>query len=835
MTAGSIEGGGIYRLGSKQLTVGGNNLTGAVTGTIVDGGVFNGTGASLVKTGSGILTLIGTNTYTGGTTINGGALQLGNGTLTGSILGDVVDNGTLIFTRANITTFSGAISGTGAVQQTSGALLILTGANSYTGGTTISRGALQLGLAGAATSIAGDVTNNATFQIVNANTAGLTSITTNGVTALFGASSAGTATLTTNSGGFTGFRDSSTAGQARLITNAGGTVDISGLASTGLTAGSIEGAGSYNLGGKQLTVGSNNLSTTVSGVIADGGLLGGTGSSLVKVGSGTLTLAGANTFTGGTTVTSGLLVVNGSLASGVTLAGGTLGGNGSIGSLTTNAGIVAPGNSIGTLNINGNFVQNGGVYQVEVNAAGQSDRINAAGTATLNGGTVQVLAQSGSYARNTTYTILNATGGVSGAYSGVSSNFAFLTPSLSYDANNVYLFLFQNSSAFAAGAQTANQYAVGTVLDQTNAGATGDLNTVLNAMSVLSSTQGPAALDAISGQPYADLGTMNVQSGMLFMNTVGRQMALARGGSVSGSQRQALAQACEIEACDGASPWGAWATALGGLGNVAGNGNASTLTYNFGGAAAGIDYRLDPRFLVGLGAGYAAGNQWVDSFMGRGWTDSVSVMAYGSFTQAGFYADALAGYAWSGNQMQRQIVIPGLQPRTANASTGANQFLGQAEIGYAVPVFAPAAATLTPFGRLQVSSVTQNGFSEWGSAQSLALTVAQQTTNSLRSTLGADLAGAIGLGDTRTLNLDLRLGWLHEFADTGRPITAAFAGAPSNAFTVYGATPQRDAAIIGFQASTFVAAATSIYLRYDGEISSYSGNHTLNVGVRLSW
>ena len=275
----------------------------------------------------------------------------------------------------------------------------------------------------------------------------------------------------------------------------------------------------------------------------------------------------------------------------------------------------------------------------------------------------------------------------------------------------------------------------------------------------------------------------------------------------AGGQRQALAQACEIEACDGVGPWGAWATALGGLGNVAGNGNASTLTYNFGGAAAGIDYRLDPRFLLGLGAGYAAGNQWVDSFMGRGWTDSVSVMAYGSFTQAGFYVDALAGYAWSGNQMQRQIMIPGLQPRTANGSTGANQFLGQAEIGYAVPVFAPAAATLTPFGRLQVSSVTQNGFSEWGSAQSLALTVAQQTTNSLRSTLGADLAGAIGLGDTRTLNLDLRLGWLHEFADIGRPITAAFAGAPSNAFTVYGATPQRDSAVIGFQASTAVAEA----------------------------
>ena len=55
-----------------------------------------------------------------------------------------------------------------------------------------------------------------------------------------------------------------------------------------------------------------------------------------------------------------------------------------------------------------------------------------------------------------------------------------------------------------------------------------------------------------------------------------------------------------------------------------------TLTYNFGGAAAGIDYRLDPRFLVGIGVGYTHGTQWVNSFLGQGWTDSVSVAAYGS-------------------------------------------------------------------------------------------------------------------------------------------------------------------------------------------------------------
>ena len=78
----------------------------------------------------------------------------------------------------------------------------------------------------------------------------------------------------------------------------------------------------------------------------------------------------------------------------------------------------------------------------------------------------------------------------------------------------------------------------------------------------------------------------------------------------------------------------------------------------------------------------------------------------------------------------------------------------------------------------------------------------------------------------------MRLGWLHEYAYTGRPITAAFAGAPAAAFTVYGATPQRDAAVIGFSASTAVSDNASIYLRYDGDIGSGTDNHALNFGVR---
>jgi outer membrane autotransporter protein len=289
-----------------------------------------------------------------------------------------------------------------------------------------------------------------------------------------------------------------------------------------------------------------------------------------------------------------------------------------------------------------------------------------------------------------------------------------------------------------------------------------------------------------------------------------------------------------VAACDGASPFSVWGGALGGFGSVQGDGNSNTFIYNLGGAAAGIDYRVLPSLLLGVGVGYTSGTQWTDTFSGKGWTNAVSVAAYGSFTMAGFYADLLAGYAYSNNQLQRQISIPNLQPRTANGSTGANQFLGQTEIGYQMPVYASAQASITPFARLQVMSANQAALNEWG-ANSLSLNVQQQTTNSVRSTLGAQLNGSIGLGDTRTLDMALRLGWLHEYAYTGRPITAAFAGAPAAGFTVYGATPQRDAAAIGFQVSTNVATATHVYFRYDGDIGSGTDNHALNLGLRISW
>src|SRR5271165_6938462 len=120
------------------------------------------------------------------------------------------------------------------------------------------------------------------------------------------------ATLIVDNNGFVGFVGTSDGAQATIINNAGGEVKIANLTTGGTSFGSIAGAGTYNLGSKQLTVGSNDDSTTVSGVIEDhfpGGNPDQVGGSLVKVGTGTLTLTGANTYSGGTTIQDGTLVV----------------------------------------------------------------------------------------------------------------------------------------------------------------------------------------------------------------------------------------------------------------------------------------------------------------------------------------------------------------------------------------------------------------------------------------------------------------------------------------------------------------------------------------------
>ena len=252
---------------------------------------------------------------------------------------------------------------------------------------------------------------NSNVIITNENTITFQNSSTGGSATITNGSAANTGTIT--------FLANSTGGNAAFINNAGSTIDFS--QSTGpnannqLSAGSIAGAGIFSLGANTLTVGSDNTSTTVSGVIADGGAGGGTGGSLVKTGTGTLTLTGMNTYTGTTTIMQGVLLLNGSLhMSDTTVAGGTLAGFGTVQNLTVNSGAtVAPGmvDEICDLErLQQCDLQCGFDFTVNINSAGQHDFLNVGGTATINGGTVIANALGGTgITTASTFIILGAT------------------------------------------------------------------------------------------------------------------------------------------------------------------------------------------------------------------------------------------------------------------------------------------------------------------------------------------------------------------------------------------------------------------------------------------
>jgi outer membrane autotransporter protein len=749
-------------------------------------GVISGPGGVTIGN-RGQAQLSATNTYTGQTIIAGASGNDAQGTLyvsgPGSIAASsgLVNNGLLDISRAWAPVKVATLSGTGWVSLGGQNLTITNGSGTFSG--VIADGGSYPANGGSVTIAAGIQT----FGGTNAYTGGTLV-------------SGGTLNLTGTMIG-----DLSVMAGATFTTTGGYSVAPGAQLNNAGTFQSLDGISLLSAG---LAINQANLSSDV----LSSGSFGNTATGIIT----------------GTVANLGTFANNGSITGNFTNLG-VLSGNGTIIGNLVNSGTLSPGNSIGTANVSGNFTHAAGAtYVAEVNSQGQSDRILTTGTATLVG-SVLAQVQAGAYAPRTTYTIVRANGGIIGSFSGVTSNSPFLLPSLSYDATNVYLTL--QIGGFGNVAQTPQQQAIANALDSTVATASGDYATVLSTLAGLTAGQVQSVLTSLSGTNYSGFSSALVQGAQFFMNNFAGQ---AGGGSPGGS-RVALAEACDV-ACETTTParWGAWGGAIGGLGTVGAGTSQGAVTYNAGGFAAGLDRAFADSFRAGVTVGYSAGMQWVSGFSGQGSTNTVQFGLYGNYAAGPVYADALLGYAYSANQMTRQIVIPGLQSRTAWGQTGANQFFGQLEAGYRVDIGARADAYVTPFARLQAYTGTQSGFTETG-AQSLNLSVAQQTTNSLRSVIGAQLGAAIDMGWREKLALQFRLGWSHEYADVGRPVTAALAGAPAAPFTTFGLSPVRDGVLLGFGANTVVAAATSLYLRYEGTLAGQDGSHALTAGVRMTW
>ena len=310
---------------------------------------------------------------------------------------NVASGSSMVFQNA-----SSASGGTGAVtiNNLSGGFLVFQ--NTSTAGTATIVNAAILQFFDTSTAGSANLTNNVqtdffegtsagSSTIVNASTGTLTfnntatastaTITNGGSLQFSGSSTAASATVTTNNGATTTFTGASTGGNGRFITNAGGTFDISGLSSGGMTAGSIEGAGNYVLGSNALTTGSNNLSTQVDGEIS------GSDGSLIKVGSGTMTLTGINTYSGATTISAGTLALSGtgsiSNSSSVTV-NGTLDISASAFSFNVVTTLAGSASGIVNLGANGLVIGNGSTeFAGSIQGTGGLEIF--AGTQTLSG------------------------------------------------------------------------------------------------------------------------------------------------------------------------------------------------------------------------------------------------------------------------------------------------------------------------------------------------------------------------------------------------------------------------------------------------------------------
>ncbi|SEN21035.1 fibronectin-binding autotransporter adhesin [Luteibacter sp. UNCMF331Sha3.1] len=351
--------------GSRTLGLGGTNTDlNVMGGTIIDANATSIT--TLAKNDAGTWALTGTNTYTGNTVINGGILQLGTGGTTGSVASAniIVAAGTLAFDRSNAMTIAGTISGGGDVRQLGSGTTILTAANTYTGGTRIDGGTLQLGNGGAIGSILGDVVDN----------------------------------------GVLAFDRSDVYGFGGLIAGTGG-VTQSGSGTTVLAhANSYKGA--TQVSGGTLLINGDQSAATGATTVQNGGTLGGRG-----IIGGSVTVANGGTFNPGDAGAAGTLTVNGAFAlaanatmnyqfgqanviggplNDLTVVHGNLTLDGTLNVATTPGGSFGPGlyrivSYDGALTDNGLALGTtpGGTFQIQTSIAKQVNLLNTGGL-TLN-------------------------------------------------------------------------------------------------------------------------------------------------------------------------------------------------------------------------------------------------------------------------------------------------------------------------------------------------------------------------------------------------------------------------------------------------------------------
>lgn len=531
--------------------------------------------------------------------------------------------------------------------------------------------------------------------------------------------------------------------------------------------------------------------------------------------AGVTTLSGNGvTFSGIATISGGTLKLDSLLGGTVDIvSGGTLGGTGTAGDVAVaSGGIVAPGNSIGTLNVaNSVTFDAGSFFDVEVDAAGNGDMLLVGDAAIINGGTVRVLPEAGSYAASTMYTILTANT-VTGTFDAVTSSFAFLAPSLTYDAQNVFLTL-DLAAAFQDVALTPNQFNTAGAAENLGAG-----NAIYDEILVMTEEEAQAAFDALSGELHASGKTAAFQSAQQI-----REALLARLRALSGGKGSQTAGIGFVPAAGDAVPGAGpvlWGRVFGSTGETDSDGNAAKVDRQSAGFLGGVDKSVGEASHIGVAIGYSRTDFDVDARASSGESDNFHVAAYAGTKLGAVDLKGTAAYSWQKADTERRVVVGGI---TDNLTADYDVRILQAAAELSRD-FGLDAVTLTPFAGLAVIHLDTDGFTETGGPSALTVAAASDT-------VGVSTLGLRARRESEGVALHGSLGWRHAFGDVDPATQAAFASAPASAFTVRGAPVSQNALATEAGIDLALGERITLGLAYAGEYGSDGIDHGLTAGI----
>lgn len=555
---------------------------------------------------------------------------------------------------------------------------------------------------------------------------------------------------------------------------------------------------------------------------------------LVKRGAGQLTLLGTNTYAGPTQVLGGKLVINGSQRSSVQVAAaGALGGSGRVGGLD-NAGTVTPGNSVGVLTVDGDYVSRpGSVYEVEANAGG-NDQIRVGGTATLQGGVVEVQLNE-RFSVGGLYPIVTAAGGIVGQYDQIRNEqgLVFLTPSLNYSQpGTLQLAIARNDVAFAPYLGTANQKAAGNALDAASSAPPAGLKPVYD--EVLNSSPDTLAgnMDQLSGEVHASAQSALLNAGALVPRTLSQRLRGNLGaGLVAGAPTAQAAGKMPAGSMPTSAAYPLWASVVGSWNTLKDDGNAAQVKTDMAGLFVGGDVKVGDGWRLGAALGYTDGRINVDDRNSRSNVKSYTGALYGGRSWAVSQGDSLnflAGAAYTRHAIdsRRNVTVGGAQRLRADYSADAVQLF--TELGYAMPV--GMSSVLEPYASLAWQNQRSKGFAEDGGAA--ALQSGSQTDRLATFTLGLRGKTTLDISGAQT-TLTAGLGWRHASGDVDPSRSMSFVQAGNVAFTITGAPIAKDVAVLDLGGQVALGKRTALGLGYSGQFGKGSVDHSGSLFLKV--